>query len=310
MKKNLFKVFSVLIVAVMFLTACAPSSSPAQEIVKKIDVTGKIESAKVYWADGRKKEANLQKLEADYRLLDSAFRNGLAEVLGTGQFCFANVKDAETAIAKAVMADGSDRGSIFNVTAAQSLSGTAAVAECTKIFNKAADYAMNNREALRRAALARYEAAQDYELFLSSGIDVKLTNDLLQEYGDSGIDKVRKLLADNGISSTDFSWLPTRDLKYTIPGDKKTCDYYMSGTFYEELPKSKREAYGNHQDALKGLYEASWNSNKGECTLYRRASLDYYLTLRLSAATNEGIKNNQDAPILPLPVLPGATPTK
>lgn len=302
MKKINFLLLGVMVVG-MLLSACAPSARRVVPTVEvggvRIDPQALIATGRQYYNGGVQQETTLTNLWRKYEQSMSTFRTGVRDLVANKESCYVDVAATESTIAQSVTGN-MDGDAIFSALVSQSVSGEAATVECTKLNRQLADFTIANRQAVQDNLLAAFEAATKLMQYTSQYPEIDITNDLLQTYGDTT--KVYKVLADNGIGVTDWSWLPTANL-WVAHSDEKLCRYYTSGEFMANVSYSTKLKFTGHEDALARLYESTWNpaanGGRGECRMTRYAALEYMTRSILSSDTREVIETGEDTGVIP-----------
>lgn len=292
--------FVLLALLTLLIAACGGRSSatngvPASAASSLAEVTRIMDLANDYWTKGRAMQAHQMVLFNKYTSDRTAFEVGIQELVANQANCADLVAATEVVIAEAISSN-MDNKAIFSGLATESVSGEQATTECAQLSNKIGDHIVSNRAAVNAAYQAQYEHATAYQLYLSSTPEIDFINDLMSTYGDIG--QVWAALGEKEIGVSDFAWLPTQELQVKH-SNRALCSYYTSGEFIGELPYFTLDKFAGHEDSLRRLYSATWNSGEGLCTMYRMAALDFMLRPIVSQGTAEVINSGIEQSVFP-----------
>ncbi len=294
------KMVLIALIAMLLLAGCARKPTPPSPALPKIDPVAVLAQARTYYNGGVNRETNLTGLRAKAELTLNTFRTTAHDLIANNASCYTNVAAAESTIAEAVMSNQSS-DAIFSALVTQSVSGEQATTACVALNQQLANFVISNRAAVQDAFLAVVLAANEYVNYTTNFPEIDFMNDLMQTYGNLSF--VYQKLADNGIGVSDWSWLPTENLRINMGSNKARCDYYLTGAFKANLRSSQQRKFTGHEDALMSMYEAEWdptaNGGKGLCTLYRYAALKEMTISPLSSDTQDVLQNNTDQGIFP-----------
>jgi hypothetical protein len=308
MKRRVFSTVVLAVLLVGILSACAKATPAPESVAPALagpgatikDPVAAWNVAQTYYTKGYAMQQDFMKLHQYSVGLDSKFRTGLSDLFANNQACFASVKDTESKIANAVMGDPTlPKDSIVNalVTGGASVSGEQATSACVQLNKQIADYVITNRSAMFDARQAAYESGLNFKAYLHDQIGNYIINDVVLAATNN--QNIKDWFRDHNIGITDFTWFPTNDLQYEVRGStaSDTCEYYMSGKAIAELDPDFVAKFAGHENDLKSLYKAVWNSNSKTCTLYRWAAFDKMLVVPTSSTTQDvyGTGNDQGA---------------
>lgn len=311
--KFLHLILVVIMATSAVLSACAPSPvavpSQVSSIVPGIDLKKDLADFGQWYTNKKNEQANLQILIGNRVRVGSLYFSTLNALVANNTNCFVNVKNAESAVARATFDPGQDKGTLINALVSNTLNAEQATTVCAQGNQKIADYVIDGRKAIYDADMQMYEAAVNFQNGLSNEIVGKIRYDFLTTFADpTEAERQMRLAGIPGL--TDITMPPDEGLFYDMPGNSDICTYYNSGAFENDLPRPVKDMFYGHEDSLRRRYSAQWTpplgGSQGNCRLFASAALKQVTTPILSTIMvtqiNTGVDNGNEIPtVVPNP---------